>query len=129
MTKIHSLGIVAILAFAGLGGTALAIGAGEVGQAEGPLTCAIDISPRNQMVEIQGVVLADSAVSGSYSFEVKSSGSSGNSNIRQGGGFAAEAGKPATLGKVMLGGAGAYDVRLDIDANGESITCDQRVNG
>lgn len=127
MIKIHSLGIVAVLAFAGFGGTALAIGAGDVGQAEGPLTCAIDVSARNQMVEIEGVVLADTAVSGSYSFEVRSSSSSGNSNVRQGGGFSAEAGKPATLGKVMLGGSGGYDVKLDIDANGESVTCDQRV--
>ncbi|GLQ52824.1 curli-like amyloid fiber formation chaperone CsgH [Devosia nitrariae] len=127
MTRIKGLAALALPVLAGLGGTALAIDAG-VAQTQGPLTCAIDVNPKNQMVEIEGVVLADTSISGSYSFEVKSRGPSGNSNIRQGGGFTAEAGKPATLGKVMLGSAGAsYDVKLDIDANGESVTCDQRV--
>lgn len=127
MTRIKALAALALPVLAGLGGTALAIDAGG-SRTQGPLTCAIDVEPRSQMVEIEGVVLADVSVSGSYSFEVRSRGPSGNSNIRQGGGFTAEAGKPATLGKVMLGSAGAsYDVRLDIDADGESVTCDQIV--
>jgi len=129
MKRIHGFGALALPVLLGLGGAAFAIGAGEAAQSKGPLTCAIDIKPSGQMLEIAGVVVADAAISGSYSFEVRSAGSSGNSNVRQGGGFALEAGKPATLGKVMLGGSAAYDVRLDIDANGQSFTCDEQVRG
>ncbi|KKB13243.1 hypothetical protein VE25_02880 [Devosia geojensis] len=129
MKRKHSLAVLALPVLLGLGGAAFAIGGGEGTQSKGPLTCAIDVNPSGRMLEIEAVALADAAVSGSYSLEVRSAGSSGNSNVRQGGGFSLEAGKPATLGKVMLGGSAAYDVQLDIDANGVSITCDEQVRG
>ncbi len=106
------------------------MGASQAGSSgEGPLRCEIQTTSANGMVALEGVVHADVAVSGSYSFRISSSGGSGRSNIQQGGGFTAGPGGPVTLGRVMLGANGAYDASLTVTSNGSTVACSERVGG
>lgn len=92
--------------------------------------CEIKATQQGSMISLDGVLFADSQVSGSYRFQVTSVGGSGNTNIRQGGGFAAGAGEEVTLGKVMVGGYGAfYDASLEVTLGGETFKCSERVGG
>ena len=114
----------------GAGAAATSVGAGQAGSSGGPVHCEIQATTSGGMVTLQGVVRADKAVSGSYTFRVESAGGSGNSDISQGGDFSARAGDPATLGQVMLGGNGSiYDARLEVTAGGRTYRCDERVGG
>jgi CsgH protein len=115
----------------GLGAAGLTIGAGQAGStSDGPLRCEIHASSAGGMVSLEGVVLADVEVSGSYRFRVASAGGAGGSNIQQGGDFTAGPGGAVTLGEVMLGGQGAvYDATLEINSGGASVKCAERVGG
>ncbi len=94
----------------------------------GPAICQIKATQQGSMISLEGVVLADSAVTGTYRFQIASVGGSGNTNIRQGGGFSAGAGDEVTLGKVMVGGYGAsYDASLEVTLGGETYQCSERV--
>ncbi|MBO6719964.1 MAG: hypothetical protein JJ913_18570 [Rhizobiaceae bacterium] len=109
-----------------IAGAAYASGGSDGNQ--GSSLCEIKASASGSMVSLSGVFVADGAISGSYRFQVTSVGGSGNTNIRQGGGFSAGAGEEVTLGSVMLGGYGAqYDASLEITAGGETFTCSERV--
>jgi hypothetical protein len=116
-------------ALAGLGLTGAALASAGPQPADGPLRCEIRTSTQGGMVSLQGIAESDAAVGGTYRFTVESVAGSGNSTIRQGGGFSVEAGSPAPLGKVMLSAGGIYDARLELSAGGESVACEQRVGG
>lgn len=92
----------------------------------GPLSCEIEARHQGGMLAMRGVVHADTEVSGSYQLRVRSVGAGGSTDISQGGGFTAGPGDTAELGQVMLGGAPAYDVQLDVDADGIRIECEER---
>lgn len=114
----------------GAGTAATSVGAGQAGSSSGPVRCEIQATTSGGMVTLQGVVRADKAVSGSYTFRVESAGGSGSSDISQGGDFSARAGDPTTLGQVMLGGNGSiYDARLEVTAGGKTYRCDGRAGG
>jgi hypothetical protein len=84
----------------------------------------------NGAIMLQGVIHADVPVSGSYRFKVASAGSAGNTNMSQGGYFTAAPGEAAMLGKIMLGNAGAiYDATLEIESDGMTVECEERVGG
>lgn len=113
-----------------LGAVAIAAGAGEAGSKSEPVSCEIRAETSGGMTTLEGVLRADKAVSGSYRFRVKSSGTSGNSDIDQGGEFTAAPGSRETLGSVMLGSRGArYDASLAVTVNGKTIECSDRVGG
>jgi hypothetical protein len=118
-------------ALAAIGFAAGAGNAGATGEAEtsGPVRCEIQASSAAGMTTLQGVVHADTAVTGTYSFRVTGSGGGGSSNIQQGGMFAAGPEGPAELGQVMLSGGSAYDARLEITADGTTLECSKRVGG
>jgi hypothetical protein len=127
MIKRYKRFVVAAVPFAlGLG---IAISAGQAGSTDGPVRCEIQASTQNGMVAMQGVVHADVAINGSYRFRVSSAGGGGNSNISQGGGFAAGPERAVTLGRVMLGASAVYDASLEVTSNGATITCAERVGG
>ena len=107
---------------AGLGAAGAAVASSD---ADGPLSCEIRKGSALGMTALEAVVHAGEAVSGSYSFTVKGSGG-GGTNIRQGGGFSAGPGAPATLGKVTVGGSAAYDASLRVEADGISVECEER---
>lgn len=108
-----------------LSGTALMAGSGEAHS--GDTRCEIVKETSGGMVTLQGVVHAETPLSGSYMFRVESAGGGGGSNIRQGGSFTAAPGQPATLGRVMLGSRGTvFDATLDIDSDAGRFTCSER---
>ncbi len=109
-------------------GVAATIGAGFAaagnGQASGPLSCEIVATPSGGMTAIEGVARSNAALTGNYRLRVSGPGT----NISQGGPFDAAAGRPATLGSVMLGGSGgSYDVRLEVEAGGTTVSCSERI--
>lgn len=114
----------------GLGLAGAAIGAVQAGSGDEALSCEIRAGQSNGMITLEGTVHATVATVGSYRFRVSSVGQSGGTNIQQGGNFNATPGNPATLGRVMLGNAGAiYDADLEIKSNGTTIACSERVGG
>jgi hypothetical protein len=95
-----------------------------------PVRCEILAAPANGMITLEGVLHTDVALSGSYLFRVTSSGGAGSSNIQQGGMFSAEPDRPATLGTVMLGNSGGtYNASLEIQSNGTTVACSERIGG
>ena len=111
-------------------GVAATLGAGVAaagnGQGSGPISCEIVATPSGGMTAIEGVARSDTAMTGSYQLRVSGPGT----NISQGGPFDASAGRPATLGSVMLGGSGgSYDVRLEVETGGASASCSERIGG
>ncbi|MCT7374854.1 curli-like amyloid fiber formation chaperone CsgH [Chelativorans salis] len=113
-----------------ISGTALMAGSGKAGfltAGSEDTRCEILASTEGGMIALQGVVHAKVAMSGSYSFRVETVGGSGSSNIKQGGSFSAAPGKPAELGRVMLGGSGAvYEATLEVEAPDGRFTCSKR---
>jgi len=120
----------AIGALAGLATAGLAAGAGEAGSGNAIARCEIQATVSGAMTTLEGVVHADAAISGSYRFRVASEGRSGNSNVQQGGAFSAAANDTVTLGRIMLTGSRAiHEASLTVDANGTTISCEERVGG
>lgn len=111
----------------------LAVGVGACGAVaapspHAPLRCEIEIQVTNGMVALEGVVHASPAVAGSYQLRVVSTGSSGNSDIEQGGPFTAGPEGKATLGQVMLG-SGSFDASLAIIVDGAAVSCSRHGGG
>jgi hypothetical protein len=114
----------------GLGVAGLAMAAGEASSSDEPLRCEIKADSANGMIMLQGVIRSDVPVSGSYRFKVASAGGAGNTNMSQGGDFTAIPGEEVLLGKVVLGNAGAiYDATLQIESDGMTVECEERVGG
>ncbi len=133
--RLNRFHIIAASLLVGLGAAGFATADGSPDAAPGtayaePLRCEIVANPSGGMVALEGVLHTDTAISGSYSFRVVSSGGGGSSNIRQGGQFSAGPNAPATLGTVMLGNAGGhYKATLEVVANGKTIACTERTGG
>lgn len=126
----RSLSTLALPILAGLGLMAFAAGSGQASSNSGPLWCEILADSASGAIALQGTVHTDVAISGSYRFRVASAAGGGSANIQQGGNFIAMPGGPVTVGRVMLGNAGAiYDASLEITANGTAIKCSERVGG
>lgn len=114
----------------GLPLAAIAAGATPATPTTAPLSCAIETASVGGGIALESTVRTDVALSGSYKFRVESAGYSGSTNFQQGGGFSAAPGGPVTLGRIMLGDAGAiYDATLEIAAYGTTVTCTKRVGG
>jgi hypothetical protein len=121
----RSIAAIALL-LAAAGGTA---GIAAATAQKSPLRCEIRTIRQGDMMTLQGVVLSDTAVNGTYAFTVEGSGRSGASSIRQGGAFSAMAGSSSTAGTVSLGARGAYDVNFEARAGGAKASCTQVIGG
>jgi hypothetical protein len=109
---------------------AIGEGAGGAKAAGSGLACEIRIKEGASGMTLEGVVRSKTAVSGTYRFEIEAAGGGGSSDISQSGRFSADAGAPAVLGKVMLGGeGGSFVARLAVSANGERHECTERFGG
>ena len=124
-TTVASLSLVALVALAGIGTAPIAL-AGSLGDAVEPVRCEIQASASGKMLEIEAVLHSAVALDGTYTLNVKKVASANSADIDQGGDFTAAAGESVTLGKVMFGGNGEYDVSLEIDAPGADLKCEQR---
>lgn len=120
-----------------IGTATLLLGLGAAGAAKsidpppennGPIRCEIHTEMANGMMTVQSDVHADFDTQGTYRFTLTSVSHAGSTNLSQGGNFSAGPEKSATLGKMILGGNGTqYDASLEISANGETITCNERL--
>ena len=117
---------------------ALVIGAGAgagvavatAGPSAEAARCEIVAEKHGAGVSIIGLYHAAKALDGEYTFRVRGAGRSGSTDIAQGGPFSADARRPAEIGQVMLGGAGAtYDATLVVRAAGRTWRCDERIGG
>lgn len=119
----------------GLGVMIVGAGIGEGGMKAkaggGGVRCDIEVKTLGNGVQLQGVVIAKTAIQGAYELQVsKSNSGGGGSNINQAGGFDAQPGAPAKLGVVTLGGdGGSYRAKLKVMWNGEEIECEKKVGG
>ena len=114
----------------GLGVAGFAMAGGQTDSSAEPVRCEILANAANGMIELEGVLHTDAAISGSYTFRVVSSGGAGSSNVQQGGAFSAGPDEAATLGTVMLGNSGGtYKATLEVIANGKTIACTERIGG
>ena len=102
--------------------------AGDADTAD-PVRCEITADDNRGLVRLSGLMHADTEVSGTYKFKVKSAGRGGNTNISQGSSFYAGPNGPTTLGMVMLSSGGVYDVELDVTADGTRYKCSERIGG
>jgi len=89
----------------------------------GPIQCGIEYSSNGGMVTFNGVLVAKTDLSGSYTFRIESSGHGGSTNIRQGGNFSARAGEELQLGQASLSSGGQYGVKFEVTANGQTYDC------
>ncbi|KUM23842.1 hypothetical protein AU467_08445 [Mesorhizobium loti] len=117
--------LLAVIAAGATGATA-----GKDGSASGPLRCEIRDTVQGDAILLEPMIHADRSISGTYTVSVSGGGTSGSTNIRQGGAFEASPGIPASLGRMSVGANGAaYDVRLKVTAGGTSVSCVKQVSG
>ena len=89
-----------------------------------PLRCEIALDETRGSTRIEGRVLSDTPVHGTYAMAITSRGGGGQTTIRQSGDFDAAPGTPALLGETHLGGAAArHDIDLRITVAGRTLSC------
>jgi hypothetical protein len=113
----------------GLGVISIGDGLGRVVAGSEPLRCELRVTESGDRVVLEGVVVAKTAVEGSYRMQVSRAGAAGSSDINQGGDFSATPGAPSTLGTVTLDSGGSYSAKLKVTWTGGSIECSERVRG
>lgn len=85
-----------------------------------PLACEIAADQDGRMIQFQGRLQSNTAISGSYDLTLSGPGT----NIRQGGPFRASAGEVVQLGQARLSGnADRYDSELTVTVNGATYRC------
>ncbi|MEO1748990.1 MAG: curli-like amyloid fiber formation chaperone CsgH [Pseudomonadota bacterium] len=117
-----ALGMVGIIAVAACTNSIAADAGNMVSKTSGSLTCSIAKTKTNGMVRLDAKVSSTSEVSGEYRFSVRGNGT----NINQGGPFFASSGGDTTVGMIQLS-SGAYTVKLDVDAGGKSVKCEDTI--
>ncbi|MEO5806887.1 curli-like amyloid fiber formation chaperone CsgH [Devosia sp.] len=127
MTKFSPRFLATAVLGLGILGFAATSGHADTATTAGPVLCGVEAKTINGMLSLEATMLSTEALSGYYEFKVVSSGPGGNSNINQGGAFAANANDQISLGKVMINGGSNYKVSFDVNANGASIDCAKQV--
>jgi hypothetical protein len=86
--------------------------------------CELRAERTGRTVELEGLVHAGRAVSGSYRLRVVQNGGGGSSQINQGGEFDARAGSASSLGIVsLLAAPGSYTATLTVQWDDGSLDC------
>ena len=100
------------------------LAAAQAEMPESDVQCLIRAEPVSGGVELEGVVVSKTPLSGTYSFDVRKSGSAGTSTSSQSGTFEVSSDEEV-VGHVGLGlepGA-SYDAELVVRWNGSEVTC------
>ena len=90
--------------------------------------CEISIEKDNGSVALEGRVVADPPLSGSYRLRVSKTGGGGSAEIVQSGTFSLTSDTSASLGLVSLS-AGNYLAELKVEWKGGTTDCKERVRG
>lgn len=128
-TRQALVGTAATLAVIGVAGATLSTSNATGSSSDDPIYCEINTSETGNMVVLESMIYADSAIQGQFRFKVKSASGSGSTNISQGSMFTAGPGAPAMVGKTMLSRGNVYDASLTVTVAGVSFTCAERVGG
>lgn len=111
----------------GLTTACAAVGASYAGTGSGE-ACEIQAFHEGNGTTLTGTFHSEAPVSGTYSFKVTGRGSSGSSNISQGGEFEAAQGEDVELGNVMMSSPGGiFDAVLEVTIDGRTVDCRKRV--
>jgi CsgH protein len=95
-----------------------------------PFRCEIAATETGPMIALETRVFANQDIAGRYSLTVKSAGTAGSTNIRQGGAFTAGPGEMVALGKVMIGNnVAGYIATLEITTPDHVFDCREQVGG
>jgi hypothetical protein len=90
------------------------------GADDGVLTCSAEITSRGGMLTVEGVVVAEEAVAGTYDLSVTRRGAA----LTQGGTFSLRAGETGRLGRVTMNGpAAGLDAELTLSVDGKTTRC------
>jgi hypothetical protein len=111
----------------GFGVFSISDGTGSADAGSQPLRCELRVTESGNRVVLEGVVVAKTAVEGSYRLRVSQAGGAGSSDIDQGGDFSAGPGAPSTLGTITLASGGSYNAKLKLTWTGGVIECSERV--
>jgi hypothetical protein len=90
--------------------------------------CEISVEKQDGGVALEGRVIADPPISGSYRLRVTKTNGGGSAEIVQSGDFSLTSGSSASLGFVSLS-AGSYLAELKVEWKGGSADCKERVRG
>jgi len=129
MTRLDKRVVAASAALLAVVVGAAAAGAAKDSSSSAPLRCEIRNTVQGDAIVLEPVVYAGRSTNGTYTVSVSGGGSSGSTDIRQGGAFETGPGNPASLGRMSLGANGAYDVKLTVTAGGASVSCAKQVSG
>lgn len=125
--KRHTARLLSAVLGAGLAGASVGI---AYGAADEPLQCEIHVAEHGSSVDLQAMVLADTAAEGTYEFSISGGGADGNSDIAQSGEFSVEPGTRSAVGSVTLASTGGtYVAKLLVTAGGHSSRCTKRIVG
>lgn len=122
--KAYSLSILgAVTALVAVGTAGYARSADDGAGATRPVPCEVVSTTAGNGLALEAIYNAQGPANGTYSFSVKSVGGANTASINQGGGFAASAAGPISLGRVSVGHAPAYDIALTVEVNGATHSC------
>ena len=107
----------------GIGLAAIAASAGLASATSDTLRCDIVEHSQNGMRSFSGLVTAPKAITGQYSFAVKSQNKGNTATINQGGAFAVPADAPVPVGQIMIDASARYSLDFSITVAGDTIDC------
>lgn len=111
------------VALAAIGTAAYAQSAVGLAQMTEPVPCEVVATETGNGMNLEAIYNAQGPASGTYSFSVKTIGSTGSTNVKQGGAFSAHQAGPVSLGRVSVGDAPSYDISLEVEVNGRTLQC------
>jgi len=93
---------------------------------DAPLRCEVALESVYGGTQLSGRVTSDTDIEGTYTMAITSRSNGGTASIRQSGAFVADANSPSVLGETrLMGSPASQTVELEIQVNGERMSCDQ----
>jgi hypothetical protein len=113
--------LITATALAALGCTAIAGAEQEPSSSnESPISCTIDITPRNGLLLIEGIATSQYDATGFYTLRVNRRGA----DITQGGPLMIQAGQEISIGQVQINGPlNDLNIELSVTADGHTQSC------
>ncbi|AEQ50681.1 curli-like amyloid fiber formation chaperone CsgH [Pelagibacterium halotolerans] len=122
--KAYSLSILGTaVALIAVGTASYARSTDDVADATRPVPCEVVSTAAGNGMALEAIYNAQGPANGTYSLSVKSVGGANSATIKQGGGFAAHAAGPISLGRVSVGNAPSYDIALTVEVDGVTHSC------
>lgn len=122
--KAYSLSLLGtVVALVAVGTASYARSTDDVAGSTRPVPCEVVSTATGNGLALEAIYNAQGPANGTYRLSVKTVGGANSSTINQGGGFAAHAAGPVSVGRVSVGNAPAYDISLTVEVDGVTHTC------